>query len=72
MLAGGRSFYLTVNNNMAVDLSNLKTWYKCGLLGKHSIDNLWRMYEASGIKGNKTNHSIQKNYLYEIISCSNM
>ena len=60
MLAEGTPFYLAINN-MSINLLNLKTWYKCSPLGKHSIDSFMKkMCEASGIKGKKTNHSLRK------------
>ena len=41
MLEEGTPFYLAVNN-MFVDLSNFKTWFKCAPLGKHSIQSFMK------------------------------
>ena len=67
MFGESTPFYLAINN-MIVDKTNHKAWYKASALGKNRLgDFMKNMAQQAGIKGRFVNHSVRKTSITNLL-----
>ena len=60
-------FYLAVNN-MIVDPTNRKMWFKCGPIGKNALGEFMKkMSQEAGINGKFANHTARKTSITNLL-----